>query len=145
VTCRPCGAKPQVKGLKGRAAGPTPWPVGHTLSEFRLRPGGYVHTSVHKSILCPRVNGNQKEWPTGHVDGHPGIRHLQTNSIKSVEAPLNLYIRILKVEFTHTTLFLELSTFKGSNLVVEAQAKPCEGSRVESSLRSSSRSSLGDR
>jgi hypothetical protein len=61
---------------------------------------------VHKSILSLRVGGNQEEWPAGHVDGHPTIHHLQTDSIKSVEAPLDLYIRILMVEFIHTTLFL---------------------------------------
>jgi hypothetical protein len=32
--------------------------------------------------------------------------HLQTDSIKSMEAPLYPYIRILKVEFKYTTLFL---------------------------------------
>jgi hypothetical protein len=40
------------------------------------------------------------------VDGRPTVHHLQTNSIKSVEAPLNHYIRIRTVELTHTTLFL---------------------------------------
>jgi hypothetical protein len=40
------------------------------------------------------------------VDGRSAIHHLQTNSIKSVEAPIYLYIRNLMVEFTHTTLFL---------------------------------------
>jgi hypothetical protein len=80
----------------------------------------------------------------GHVDGRPVIHHLQTNSIKSVEAPLYPYIRILIVEFTYTTLFLQFSTCKGSGLVVEAQAKPHRELRVESSLRSSSRSSLRD-
>jgi hypothetical protein len=118
VTHRPCGAKPQVKGSQGPASWPNPWPTGHTLSWFRLRLGGYVHTSVHNSILCPRVGGNWEEWPAGHVDGRPTVHHLQTDSIESVEAPLYLYIRILTVEFTHTTL----STCKGS------------GSRVESSL-----------
>jgi hypothetical protein len=62
--------------------------------------------SVYKSISCPRVSGNREEWPAGHVDGHPAVHHLQTNSIKSVEAPLNLYIRILMVELTHNILFL---------------------------------------
>jgi hypothetical protein len=62
--------------------------------------------SVHKSILCPRVGGNWEEWPSGHVDGSPAIHHLQTDPINSVEAPLYLYIRILMVEFIHTTLFL---------------------------------------
>jgi hypothetical protein len=54
----------------------------------------------------PRVSGNQEEWLAGQVDGHPAVHHLQTDSIKLVEAPLYLYIRILMVEFTHTTLFL---------------------------------------
>jgi hypothetical protein len=40
------------------------------------------------------------------VDGCLAVHHLQTDSIKSVEAPLDLYIRILMVEFTHTALFL---------------------------------------
>jgi hypothetical protein len=64
-------AKPQFKGPKVRPADPNPWPADHTLSQFRLRLGGYVHMSVHKSILCPRVGGNQEEWPAGHVDGRP--------------------------------------------------------------------------
>jgi hypothetical protein len=34
--------------------------------------------------------------------GCPPVHHLQTDSIKSVEAPLDLYIRILTVELTHT-------------------------------------------
>jgi hypothetical protein len=76
------------------------------LSWFKLRLGGYIHMSVQKRILCPRVGGNREERPTGHVDGHPAIYHLQTDSIKSVEAPLYPYIRILTVEFTHTTFFL---------------------------------------
>jgi hypothetical protein len=41
-----------------------------------------------------------------HVDGCPTVHHLQTDSIKSVEALLYIYIGILMVEFTHTTLFL---------------------------------------
>jgi hypothetical protein len=70
--------------------------------------------------------------------GGVAVHHLQTDSIKSVEAPLDLYIRILTVELTHSTLFLYFSTRKGSGLVVEAQAKPYQESRGESSLRSSS-------
>jgi hypothetical protein len=54
----------------------------------------------------PRVHGDWEEWPAGHVDGRLAIHHLQTDSIKSVEAPLDLYIRILMVELTHTTLYL---------------------------------------
>jgi hypothetical protein len=71
-----------------------------------MRLGGYVHTPVHKSILCPGVNGNWEEWLAGHVNGCLAVHHLQTSSIKSVEAPLGLYIRILTVELSHTTLFL---------------------------------------
>jgi hypothetical protein len=40
------------------------------------------------------------------VDGCPTVHHLQIYSIKLVEAPLELYIRILAVEFRaqHTIL-----------------------------------------
>jgi hypothetical protein len=100
------GPNHKSKGHKGRPAGPTPWPVGRTLSEFRPRLDGYAPKLVYKSIPGPKVGGDQEEWPVGHVDGHPAIHHLQTNSIKSVEAPLDLYIRILMLEFTHTTLYL---------------------------------------
>jgi hypothetical protein len=136
------GPNHKTKGLKGQSASPTPWLADNTLSWFRPRIGGYIHTSVHKSILCLRVSGNREEWPASHVDGCPAIHHLQTDSIKSVEAPLYLYIRILMTEFTHTTL-LYFSTCKGSDLIVEAQSKPWWELRVESSLRSSSGSTLG--
>jgi hypothetical protein len=76
------------------------------LSQFRLRLDGYAPSSVYKSILGPKVSGDWEEWLTGHMDGHPAIHYLQTDSIKSVEAPLDLYIKILTVEFTDTTLYL---------------------------------------
>jgi hypothetical protein len=100
------GPNHKSKGLKGRPVGPTPWPVGHTLSQLRLGLGGYIHMSVHKSILCLRVGGNREEWLASHVDGRLAVHHLQTDSIKLVEATLYPYKRILTVEFTHTTLFL---------------------------------------
>jgi hypothetical protein len=95
------GPNHKPKGLKGRPAGPAPWSAGHTLSRFGYGHGGYVHTSVHKSILCSRVGGNREEWPADHVDDRPTVHHLQTDSIKSVEAPLYPYIRILTVN-SHT-------------------------------------------
>jgi hypothetical protein len=65
--------------------------------------------SVYKSIPCSEVGGDQEEWPAGHVNGHPTIHQLQTDSIKSVEAPLDLYIRILAVELrTHHTILVVL-------------------------------------
>jgi hypothetical protein len=73
---------------------------------FRLRLDSYAPKSINKSIPCLRFSEDWEEWLTGHVDGCPAIHHLQTNSIKLVEAPLDLYIRILAVEFTHTTLYL---------------------------------------
>jgi hypothetical protein len=63
-----------------------------------------------------------------HVDGRPAVHHLQTDSIKLVETPLYLYIWILTVEFTHTTLFLYFSTCEGFSLVVEQRRGPV-GSR----------------
>jgi hypothetical protein len=98
VTRRSRGAKPHVKGAQR--------PAGHTLSQFKLRLDGYTPKSVYKSIPCMKVGGDQEEWPAGHVDGRPAVHHLQTDSIKSVEAPLDLYIMILVVEFRtqHTLL-----------------------------------------
>jgi hypothetical protein len=56
-----------------------------------------------------KLNADWEEYPTGHVDGRPTVHHLQTDSIKSVEAPLNLYIKILDVEFrTHHTILIFL-------------------------------------
>jgi hypothetical protein len=41
-----------------------------------MRLGGYVHTSVYKSILRLRVSGDQEEWPADHVEGHPVVHHI---------------------------------------------------------------------
>jgi hypothetical protein len=65
--------------------------------------------SVYKSIPCSRVSGDREEWSAGHMDGRPTVHQLQTNSIKSEEATLDLYIRILVVEFrTHHSLLVVL-------------------------------------
>jgi hypothetical protein len=101
VTRRPRGAKLQVKGAQG--------PTGQTLSWFKPRLDGYAPMSVYKSIPGPKVGGDQDEWPAGHVNGRQAVHHLQIDSIKSVEAPIDLYIRILTVEFrTHNTLLVVL-------------------------------------
>jgi hypothetical protein len=100
------GPNNKSKGHKGQPTGLAPWLTGHTLSRFRLRLDGYAPKLVYESIPGPKVSGHQEEWPASHVDGCLAIHLLQTDSIKSVEAPLDIYIRILTVEFTHTTLFL---------------------------------------
>jgi hypothetical protein len=106
VTRRPRGAKPQVKGAQGPTDRPNPMAGRPHFESVQAETWQLIHMSVHKSILYSRVSGNWEEWPIGHVDGRPTIHHLQTNSIKSMEGPLDLYIRILMVEFTHTTVFL---------------------------------------
>jgi hypothetical protein len=94
------GPNHKSKGHKGR-------PIGHTLSQLRPRLDSYAPKSVYKSMPCLKVGVDQEEWPVSHVDGHPTIHQLQTDSIKSVEAPLELYIRILAVEFrTHHTILV---------------------------------------
>jgi hypothetical protein len=100
------GPNHKSKGHKGWLTDPTPWPTGHTLSQFRPRLHDDATMLVYKGIPFPRVSIDWEEWPAGNVDGHPAIHHLQTNSIKSVEATLDLYIRILTAEFTHTTRYL---------------------------------------
>jgi hypothetical protein len=74
-----------------------------------LRLDGYAPKSVYKSVPCSKVGGDREEWLAGHVDGCPVNHQLQTDSIKLVEAPLDLYIRILTVEFrTHHTILVVL-------------------------------------
>jgi hypothetical protein len=62
---------------------------------------------MFESQLRPRgVAGRPR---AGHVDGRPTVHELQTNSINLVEAPLDIYIRILMVEFrTHHTIVVVL-------------------------------------
>jgi hypothetical protein len=56
-----------------------------------------------------KVGGDREAWPTGHVDGRLAAHQLQTDSIKLVEAFLDLYIRSLMVEFrTHHTILVVL-------------------------------------
>jgi hypothetical protein len=103
------GPNHKSKEHMGRPSGPTPWPPVHTLSQFRPRLDGYAPKSVYKSIPCLEVGGDQVEWLACHMEGRPTVHQLQTNSIKSVEAPLDLYIRILTVEFrTHHTMLVVL-------------------------------------
>jgi hypothetical protein len=103
------GPNHKSEGHKGRPASPTPWPASHTLCRFRPRLDGYAPMSVYKSIPCSKVSGDREEWLPGHVNGRSAVHQLQTNSFKSVEAPLDLYIRMLKVEFrTHHTKLVVL-------------------------------------
>jgi hypothetical protein len=75
----------------------------------RPRLDGYAPKLVYKSIPCSKIGEDQEEWLAGHMDGRPAIHQHQTNSIKSVEAPLDLYIRNLAVEFrTHHTILVVL-------------------------------------
>jgi hypothetical protein len=100
------GPNHKSNGHKGWPVGPTPWPASSTLSRFRPKLDGYAPTSIYTSIPCLRVGGDREEWSVGHMDSYPAIHHLQTDLIKSAEAPLDLYIWILTVELSHTTLFM---------------------------------------
>jgi hypothetical protein len=56
-----------------------------------------------------KVGGDWEAWPTDHVDGRLAAHQLQIDSIKLVEASLDLYIRSLMVEFrTHHTILVVL-------------------------------------
>jgi hypothetical protein len=55
-----------------------------------------------------RVSQVQKSVETGR-SGRPAVHQLQMDSIKSEEAPLDPYVRILVVEFrTHHTILVVL-------------------------------------
>jgi hypothetical protein len=106
------------------------------LSQIRPRLDGYAPKSVDKSIPYSKVNGDQEEWPAGHVDGRLAVHQLQIDSIKSVKAPLDLYIRILVVEFrTHHIILivLHLLRFRFSSRSTGEALSGVE-SRVASSL-----------
>jgi hypothetical protein len=128
----------------GRLAMGLGWPCS-PWARFWRQWFGLKTTGAICQWFGPKTTGTICQWfslkTTGMVFSGLGLK---TDLIKSVEALLYPYIRIPMVEFTHTTLFLYFSTYKGSSLVVEAQAKPCWESRVKSNLCSSSRSSLGD-
>jgi hypothetical protein len=94
VTRIPRGVKPQVKAAQGPASQPHFESV--QAETWKLR--SYISSQEY-----PMPGSRSKP---GGVAGRPAIHHLQTDSIKLVEAPLDLYIRILTVELTHTTLFL---------------------------------------
>jgi hypothetical protein len=71
-----------------------------------MRLDDYSPKSVYKSIPCSKVSGDWEEWPADHVDGRLAVHQLQIDSIKLMEALLDLYIRIVTVEFRiyHTIL-----------------------------------------
>jgi hypothetical protein len=76
MTRRPHGAKPQAKGAQRPAGWPNPM-AGRPYFESVRAGTWWLHSHVdHKSILCPRVDGNREEWPTGHMDGRPSVHHL---------------------------------------------------------------------
>jgi hypothetical protein len=130
------GPNHKSKGHKGRSAGPTPWLASHPLSRFWPRLDGYAPKSIYNSIPCSEVGGDREEWSASHVDGHPVIHQLQTDSIKSVEAPIDLYIRILMIEFrTHHTILvvLHMQRFRFSSRST-GEALSGVQSRVESLL-----------
>jgi hypothetical protein len=79
------------------------------------------------------------------LHGRPANTGQVTDLIKLVIAPGTPINTHMPMEFTHTTLYLKLSTCKGLSLEVEAQAKAYLELRVESSLRSHYGSGLGDR
>jgi hypothetical protein len=99
MTRRPRGAKPQVKGAQGLNSRPH--------FESVQADTWWLHSHVSsQEYPMPESRWKLRGVLVGHVDGRPSVPHLQADSIKSVEAPLYLYIRIIMVECTHTKLFL---------------------------------------
>jgi hypothetical protein len=106
VTRRPRGAKPQVKGAQGPAGQPIPmagWPHFELVQAETWRLRSHVGSQQYpmpENWWKPRgVEGQPRGWP-------PGCPSPPNQLNYSLEAPLYLYIRILTVEFAHTTLFL---------------------------------------
>jgi hypothetical protein len=61
---------------------------------------------VHKVYPTLEVGGTREEWTAGHVDSCPAIHLLKTDLVKSAQAPLYLYKRLLAMKVdTHTPHF----------------------------------------
>jgi hypothetical protein len=121
-------------------SGPKGWPAGPTLQPLV----GWLHGHTLQEVVTrnPKleVSGRRTRRPPDHMTGLAS-QHLacyQHNQVSN--SSLDPYKYPPSVEFKTPH-----STCKCSSLVVVVQAKPCRKSRVESSLRSSSGSSLGDR
>jgi hypothetical protein len=133
-------------GPNSRPSGPRGRPAKVWVSS----PEDLVDTSLHQFTgTFPRLDGGggREEWSVDHVDVQPDGRPFAPNQPCHVggESPLPLYISPPYRWILNNTHYLEFSTCKCFGLVVVAQTKPCRESRVESSIRSSSGSSLGDR
>jgi hypothetical protein len=114
--------RPLTCGPSGWPAGQTPWPIGPTLQPPLSLLGG---DALQEAV----------EWNPRRI----------IDLIKLVTAPGTPINTPHADGIQHTTLYLLFSTCKSSGLIVEAQVKPRRELRVESSLRSSSESSLEDR
>jgi hypothetical protein len=126
--------RPLMCGPSGWPAGQTPWPIGPTLQPPLSLLGG--------DALQEAVEWNPR---LGVGGGRPANTLRIIDLIKLVTAPGTPINTPHADGIQHTTLYLLFSTCKSSGLIVEAQVKPCRELRVESSLRSSSGSSLEDR
>jgi hypothetical protein len=91
-----------------------------------------------------KAGGGRTPWPMGHV-ARPAGHHLVCYRLNQVSNPsLDPYKCLPTGENQSNTHYLKFSTCKGFNLVIVVQVKPCQESRVESSICASSESSHGD-
>jgi hypothetical protein len=106
VTHRPCGAKPQVKGAQGPIGRRNPMAGRPDFESVQAKTWWLRSHIGSKEDHVPESPWTPGGVVAGNMDGHWAIHYLQTDLIESVEAPLYPNIRIIMVEFTHTTLFL---------------------------------------
>jgi hypothetical protein len=78
------GPDPRSSGPSGQQASPNPWPTGQALRWFGSGVDGHVTMLVQKEYPRLEVCGI-------HMDGRPAVHLLQTNFVKSMEAPLCPY------------------------------------------------------
>jgi hypothetical protein len=121
-------------GPNPRPSGPRGLPAGQDLSRFSPGLSWHVSTLIHKKA--------SESWRGGREVGRLTIHLLQTDLAKSVETPLCPYISppMAKDSTRHSTCCPpHVKVQFNSSSTGEAQP------RVESSIRSSSKSSLRDR
>jgi hypothetical protein len=133
LTCGPTRTDPRPSGPRGQPAG---------------RPGFDV---VRLEPWLPRVytRRSPSRWralhqPAGYMAWSPNHYPVPNWPLQVSGGSIHPY-KYPHGESQYITLILQFSTCKCSSLGVVAQEKPCQESRVESSVRLSSRCSPGDR
>jgi hypothetical protein len=136
LTRGPSGPDPRQSEQRGRPTGPTPWSASQGLRWFDPSLGCHVSTRGGEAWVV----GGHSTRPASHVAWLAGHHVAPNRPLQVNGGPIHPYKYppplTVKVEIPHSTCNSPL--VKGFSLVVVAQVKPCQESRVELSRVESS-------